>query len=118
MQVRRFLLACSSRASILSEGLLGAMVKHATAKKGRTQQKSPTKEKDREDLRISVRARLSQEEVCLLSKFRGSRLNKVSDFLAKNSNKVLDLMAENEALKAHNHRLRKRWEELTSLVSE
>ena len=42
----------------------------------------------------------------------------MSEFLAKNNNKVLDLMAENEALKAHNHRLRKRWEELTSLVSE
>ena len=53
----------------------------------------------------------------MLSQFRRSKLKKVSDFLAKNNNQVLDLMAENEALKAHNHRLRKRWEELTSLSS-
>ena len=112
-------MACRSRLAF--HLILGAMVKQnaiVQVQKGRTQQKGQTKEKDREDLRTSVRARLSQEEVCLLSEFRRSRLKKVSDFLAKNNNKVLDLMAENDPLKAHNHRLRKRWEELTSLVSE
>ena len=90
------------------------MVKQLCSAKKATAQKGRTQKKDREDLRNSVRARLSQEEVCLLTTFRASRLNKASDFLDNNNNKMLELMAENEALKAHNRRLRKRFESKSS----
>ena len=48
------------------------MVKQLCSAKKATVQKGRTQKKDREDLRNSVRARLSQEEVCLLTTFSGT----------------------------------------------